>query len=79
MYGGNKWKNKEPRTEIVHGSENVVDCLVQFIRKAKLRIDVFVDHTRPGLAIEISRLGDTFIDAKKKARKSKIHHRNYKT
>jgi two-component system sensor histidine kinase VicK len=66
MYGGNKWKNKEPRTEIVHGSENVVDCLVQFIRKAKLRIDVCVDHTRPGLAIEISRLGDTFIDAKKR-------------
>ena len=66
MYKGSEGKSQTPRTELIHGSENVVDCLVQLIRKAKLRIDVCVDHTRPGLAIEISRLGDTFIDAKKR-------------
>jgi two-component system sensor histidine kinase VicK len=63
MYVRSKGKN---RTDIVHGSENVVDFLVQFMHKAKLRIDVCVDHTRPGLAIEIRRLRDTFIDAKKR-------------
>jgi len=53
-----KGKNKIPQTELVRGSQNVVDFLVEFIDKAKLRIDVCVDHTRPGLAIEIRRLMD---------------------
>jgi two-component system, OmpR family, sensor histidine kinase VicK len=34
--------------------------------KAKLRIDVCVDHTRPYLAIEIMRLRDAFVDAKRR-------------
>ena len=55
-----------PKTEIVHGSGIVVDCLVQFMCKAKLRIDVCVDYTRPYLAIEIIRLRDAFIDAKRR-------------
>ncbi|HMH09453.1 MAG TPA: HAMP domain-containing sensor histidine kinase [Candidatus Nitrosopolaris rasttigaisensis] len=55
-----------PKTEIVHGSDNVIDGLVQFMCKAKLRIDVCVDHTRPYLAIEIIRLRESFIDAKRR-------------
>jgi signal transduction histidine kinase len=54
------------QTEIIHGSENVVDRLVQFMYRAQLRIDVCVDNTRPGLAVEIRRLKDTFIDAKRR-------------
>lgn len=34
--------------------------------KAKLRIDVCVDHTRPYLAIEIIRLRDAFIDTRRR-------------
>jgi len=47
-------------------SENVVDHLVQFMYRAQVRIDICVDNTRPGLAIEIKRLKDTFIDAKRR-------------
>src|SRR5215469_13010260 len=54
------------QTEIIHGSENVVDHLVQFLYKAQVRIDICVDNTRPGLAVEIRRLKDTFIDAKRR-------------
>ena len=54
------------QTEIVHGSDNVVDRLVQFMHKAQLRIDICVDHTRPCLAIEIMQLRDAFIDAKRR-------------
>ena len=54
------------QTEIVHGSDNVVDRLVQFMHKAQLRIDVCVDHTRPCLAIEIMQLRDAFFDAKRR-------------
>src|SRR5215469_1288327 len=59
-------KDKIPQTELVHGSENVVDFLVELMHKAKLRIEVCVDHTRPGLAIEIRRLMDAIIDSKKR-------------
>jgi hypothetical protein len=78
MYDGDEGKSKILRTDLVHGSENVADFLVQFMHKAKLRIDVCVDHTRPGLCMEIRRLMDAFIDSKKKAGKNKIHYRNYK-
>ena len=64
MYDGDEGKSKIFRTELVHGSENVVDFLVDLMHKAKLRIDVCVDHTRPGLCIEIRRLMDALIDAK---------------
>ena len=66
MTFASKGKDKILQTELVHGSENVVDFLVEFSDKAKLRIDVCVDHTRPGLAIEIRRLMDALIDAKKR-------------
>ncbi len=52
------------QTEIIHGSENVVNRLVRFMDKAQVSIDICVDNTRPALAIEIRRLKDTFIDAK---------------
>ena len=66
MYDGDEGKSKILRTDLVHGSENVADFLVQFMHKAKLRIDVCVDHTRPGLCMEIRRLMDAFIDSKKR-------------
>jgi phosphatidylserine/phosphatidylglycerophosphate/cardiolipin synthase-like enzyme len=43
-----------------------VDHLVQFMYKAQVRIDICVDNSRPGLAVEIRRLKDTFIDAKRR-------------
>jgi two-component system, OmpR family, sensor histidine kinase VicK len=66
MYDGDEGKSKILRTELVHGSENVVDFLVEFMYKAKLRIDICVDYTRPGLCIEIRKLMSAFIDAKKR-------------
>lgn len=54
--------NKPPvisQTDIIHGSENLVDTLVQFMYRAQVRIDVCVDNMRPGLAVEIRRLKDT--------------------
>jgi signal transduction histidine kinase len=66
MHEKEEGKSKILRTELVHGSQNVVDFLVQFMQKAKIRIDVCVDHTRPGLCIEIRRLMDAIIDSKKR-------------
>jgi signal transduction histidine kinase len=56
---------KEPTTQIVHGSDKVVDRLVQFMQKAH-RINICVDNTRPLLAIEFKQIRDAFIDAKRR-------------
>jgi len=56
--------NKEPTTEMVYGSDKVVDHFVRNMQKAQHRIDVCVDNTRPSLAIEFKQIRDAFIDAK---------------
>jgi two-component system, OmpR family, sensor histidine kinase VicK len=56
---------KEPTTQIVHGSDKVIDRLVQFMHKAH-RINICVDNTRPLLAIEFKQIRDAFIDAKRR-------------
>jgi two-component system, OmpR family, sensor histidine kinase VicK len=61
-----KADNNEPTTEIVYGSDKVVDRFVHFMQKAQRRIDVCVDNTRPLLAIEFKHIKDAFIDAKRR-------------
>jgi two-component system, OmpR family, sensor histidine kinase VicK len=52
------------RTDIIHGIDNVVNTVSQFISNTNYRIDACVDYTRPSLAIEINQLRDAFLDAK---------------
>ncbi|HEY6885357.1 MAG TPA: hypothetical protein VI278_15085, partial [Nitrososphaeraceae archaeon] len=52
------------KTEIIHGSDNVIDAMVQFASKTKSRIDVCVDHTRPELTIGNVQLRKSFMNAK---------------
>jgi len=41
------------RTEVLYGTENVVNEELEFFSKAKTRIDTCMDYTRPSLAIGI--------------------------
>jgi two-component system, OmpR family, sensor histidine kinase VicK len=67
QYGyGRRVDNKEPTTEVVHGSDKVVERFVQFTHNAQRRIDVCVDNTRPLLAVEFKQIMDAFIDAKRR-------------
>jgi two-component system, OmpR family, sensor histidine kinase VicK len=52
------------RTDIIHGIDNVVNTVSQFISNTNYRIDACVDYTRPSLAIEINQLRYAFLDAK---------------
>jgi two-component system sensor histidine kinase VicK len=52
------------KTEIFHGSENVINTVLQFASKTKTRIDACIDNTRPALAIENEQLRKSFMDAK---------------
>jgi two-component system, OmpR family, sensor histidine kinase VicK len=71
MDNGRKGDNKEPTTQIVHGtqiihgSDKVVDRLVQMMQKAH-RINISVDNTRPLLSVEFKQIRDAFIDAKRR-------------
>ena len=54
------------RTDVVHGVDNVVNTVSQFMYNAEYKIDACMDQTRPSLAIEINQLRDAFLDAKKR-------------
>ena len=52
------------KTEIYYGVNNVIDAEVQFISKAKIKIDTCMNYTRPSLAILIESIKKSFLDAK---------------
>jgi signal transduction histidine kinase len=52
------------KTEIIHGTDNVIDAVLQFASKTKSRIDACVDNTRPELAIGNMQLRKSFMNAK---------------
>ena len=56
----------ESTTQIIQGSDKVVDHFVQFMQNAQRRIDVCVDNTRPLLSMEFKQIRDAFIDAKRR-------------
>jgi len=58
-------ENKKPTTEIVQGSDKVVDRLVQFMQEAHT-INVCIDNDQPSLAMESKQIRDAFIDAKRR-------------
>jgi two-component system sensor histidine kinase VicK len=52
------------KTEIFHGTDNVIDAIIQFSSRTKSRIEACVDNTRPSLAIRIEQLKKSFMNAK---------------
>jgi two-component system sensor histidine kinase VicK len=54
------------RTEIIRGSENVVDAGLKFISNAKTKIDACVDYTRPALALDIESISKSLAHIKAK-------------
>jgi two-component system sensor histidine kinase VicK len=54
------------RTEIIRGSENVIDAVLRFASNTKTQIDACVDYTRPALATEIEPISKAFADIKGK-------------
>jgi hypothetical protein len=66
------------RTEIVRGSENVIDAGLKFISTAKAMIDACVDFTRPALAVDIESISKSLADIKaKRGDTTKSTRRNY--
>jgi hypothetical protein len=49
------------RTEVIRGTENVIDTVLKFTSNAKIKIDACLDYTRPALVIEIEPIGKSLI------------------
>jgi len=54
------------RTEVIRGTENVIDTVLKFASNAKIKIDACLDYTRPALVIEIEPIGKSFADVKRR-------------
>jgi hypothetical protein len=53
-------------TEIISGDNNVLDTFLNFVYKANSRIDACVDYIRPALAINIEKINNSILDAKRR-------------
>ena len=52
------------RTEVLHGTEDVLDAEVRFFSNTIRRIDTCMNYTRPPLAVGIAQIKKAFLDAK---------------
>ena len=52
------------RSEVLQGTQNVIDTEVQFFSKAQTRVDTYMNYTRPPLAIELDQIRKAFLQAK---------------
>ena len=59
-------KNTKERTEVVHGIDNVINIVLEFLSQTNNKIDACVDYTRPSLAIDFLALKNAFLNAKKR-------------
>ncbi len=58
--------NVRERTEVLYGTDNVINSELRFFSETKIRIDTCMDHTRPALAIGIEAIRKSFVEAKRK-------------
>jgi two-component system, OmpR family, sensor histidine kinase VicK len=54
------------RTEIIRGSENVIDVVLKFASNTKTKIDACLDYSRPSLAFDIESISKSLADIKAK-------------
>ena len=52
------------RTEVIHGSSNVLNREILFFSNAKLKVNTYMDYSRPALALGIKPIKKSFIEAK---------------
>ena len=53
-------------TEVLYGTDNVINNELRFFSEAKTRIDTCMHYSRPALAIGIEAIRKSFLEAKRK-------------
>jgi hypothetical protein len=54
----------DERTEVVYGSSNVLDKEILFFSNSKVKVNTYMDSSRPALALRIESIKKSFIDAR---------------
>jgi len=52
------------KTEVLNGTDNVIDTELQFFANSKQRIDTCMNYTRPSLTVALEPIKKSFVDAK---------------
>lgn len=65
LSGSSNHRTKED-TKVFYGIDAVMNTVLQFLNQAREKIDVCVDYTRPSLAIDILKLKEAFLDARRR-------------
>ena len=60
------YDNVRERTEILYGTDNVINNELRFFSETKTRIDTYMDYTRPALAIGTEAIRKSLVEAKRK-------------
>ncbi|HET7389663.1 MAG TPA: ATP-binding protein [Nitrososphaeraceae archaeon] len=58
--------NVRERTEVLYGTDNVINNELHFFSEAKTSIDTCMDYSRPALAIGIEAIRKSFVETKRK-------------
>ena len=66
MTGPEAYDKYIERTEVLYGTDNVINNDLRFFSEAKTRIDTCMDYSRPALAIGIEAIRKSFLEAKRK-------------
>ena len=56
--------NYTRRTEVLQGTQNVIDAEVRSFSKAQTRVDTYMNYTRPPLAIGLDPIREAFLQSK---------------
>jgi hypothetical protein len=62
----------DEKTNVLHGGENILKIVLQFISKSNGRIYACLDHTRPSLAVEIQEIREALIGSRNRGVRSKF-------
>jgi two-component system, OmpR family, sensor histidine kinase VicK len=58
--------NVRERTEVLYGTDNVINNELRFLSETKTRIDTCMDYTQPALAIGTEAIRKSFVEAKRR-------------
>lgn len=65
-------ENLTSKTEILYGSENALSRGIEFMKKVKIRMDIFFDHKAPSIVVDVSQYWDGYIDIKNRGGKIRL-------
>ncbi len=65
-------ENLTSKTEILYGSENALSRGIEFMKKVKIRMDIFFDHKAPSIVVDVRQYWDGYINIRNRGGKIRL-------